>query len=96
MRGGAYPFQLQLTALYVWNSPLPAPALLPMTWYTRSGTFSTMYRSFSSKTSACGYVRPAYAGCRRRPGWLGWQRRLAITTTHLLLSSFSFFRSKLR
>lgn len=43
----------QRTARYMWNSPLPAPALLPMMWYRLSGIFSTMNRSFSSSFSAC-------------------------------------------
>ena len=46
-----------LTILYMWNSPLPAPALLPDTFMILVGTFSVMNLSFSSSSSAC-YTDP--------------------------------------
>ena len=42
-----------VTILYMWNSPLPAPALEPMTWQILFGTFSEMNLSFFSSSSAC-------------------------------------------
>ena len=45
--------QVSRTILYMWNSPLPAPALLPMTCTILVGTFSVMNLSFSSSSWAC-------------------------------------------
>ena len=37
----------------MWNSPLPAPALLPEVFMIRVGIFSVMYCSLASSSSAC-------------------------------------------
>lgn len=47
----------------MWNSPLPAPALLPMMFCTRCGTFSVMNFSFSSSTSACELSTNSVSDC---------------------------------
>ena len=43
----------RLTILYMWNSPLPAPALEPAVFMMRVGIFSVMNFNFSSNISAC-------------------------------------------
>ncbi len=56
------------TILYMWNSPLPAPALLPMTWTIRVGTFSVINLSFSSSSWACGGQRGVQRDVQRDAG----------------------------
>ena len=48
---------LYLTILYMWNSPLPAPAFEPMTCTILFGTFSEMNLSFFSSSSACTVIQ---------------------------------------
>ena len=50
---GSISLQQHPTILYMWNSPLPAPALEPAVFMMRVGIFSVMNFSFSSKISAC-------------------------------------------
>ncbi len=63
----------------MWNSPDPAPALLPMIWITLTGMLSWMWVSFFSSSSACVQARAAGSSggsCSCLTRWLKFHAQL--------------------